>query len=216
MSKRMKENHEAGFTLVELLIAMVIASLVMAAVYSVYYTQQKSYIVQEEVAAMHQNLRAAMFFMEKEIRMAGCDPTGEAGAGILADSTANSIHFTEDVRGQNVGDPPDGNVRAAEEEDLEYYLNDVDGDGVKENIDEFLEKWEEKSTNFKDNPQKINNGLISNEYKKIFIEHNFVPELVNLKNKSEVGRGPQCQLGELQRSILPENGRASFAVRYVP
>ena len=55
----------------------------------------------------------------------------------------------------------------------------------KDKIDEFLEKWEEKYKNFKDNPQKINNGLISNECKQFFVKYNFVPELVNLKNKTE-------------------------------
>ncbi|MBN1907686.1 MAG: prepilin-type N-terminal cleavage/methylation domain-containing protein, partial [Deltaproteobacteria bacterium] len=66
-------NDTPGFTLVELLIAMAIAGVVMAGVYSAYSSQQRSYLAQEQVAAVQQNLRVAMYFMEREIRMAGCD-----------------------------------------------------------------------------------------------------------------------------------------------
>jgi type IV pilus assembly protein PilW len=91
-------SKKEGFTLSELLVAMVISAVVMAAIYSTYYSQQRSYLVQEQVAAMQQNLRAAMFYMEKEIRMAGCDPTRAADAGITT-ANADSISFTEDITG---------------------------------------------------------------------------------------------------------------------
>jgi type IV pilus assembly protein PilW len=87
-----------GFTLLELLIAMALSIIIMAAIYCTYYSQQKSYLVQEQVAAMQQNLRAATFFMEREIRMAGCDPTRHAGAGISI-ANATSISFSEDTDG---------------------------------------------------------------------------------------------------------------------
>ncbi|UCF72314.1 MAG: prepilin-type N-terminal cleavage/methylation domain-containing protein, partial [Deltaproteobacteria bacterium] len=65
-------HNRKAFTLAELLVAMVVVGVVMAAIVSTYYSQQKSYVAQEQVAAMQQNLRAAMFYMEREIRMAGC------------------------------------------------------------------------------------------------------------------------------------------------
>jgi len=68
-------NNKKAFTLIELLLALAISGVVMAGVYSAYYSQQKSYITQEQVAAMQQNLRAAMYIIQREIRMAGCDPT---------------------------------------------------------------------------------------------------------------------------------------------
>ncbi len=129
----MKDNNKKGFTLVELMIAMVISAIVMTSVYSVYSAQQRSYIVQEGVAAMHQNLRAAMYFMEREIRMAGCDPTGAANAGIQTDSTATLIHFTEDFRGKDTGDPPDGDT-GDPDEDISYFLADADGDGQVDDL----------------------------------------------------------------------------------
>jgi len=91
-------HRRDGFTLIELLVAMALAGIVMAAIYSTYYSQQKSFLVQEQLAAMEQNLRAAMFYMERDIRMAGCDPTRAAGAGITT-ADATSLRFTEDSDG---------------------------------------------------------------------------------------------------------------------
>jgi prepilin-type N-terminal cleavage/methylation domain-containing protein len=128
MSGTMRGKDVRGFTLIEILVAMVIAAIVMTSVYSVYYSQQRSYIIQEEVAAMHQNLRAAMSIMEREIRMAGCNPTGNASNVGFLDNQANRIQFTEDVRGKDPGDPPDGDTGDTDE-DISYYLTDADGDG---------------------------------------------------------------------------------------
>ena len=96
-----------GLTLIELMIAMTVFLLVLGGIYSTFQSQHKSYLMQEEVAAMQQNIRAAMFYMTREIRMAGCDPTGNAGAGIVT-ANANSLSFTEDVRGDADDSDPDG------------------------------------------------------------------------------------------------------------
>ena len=55
---------ERGFTMTELLVAMVISVIVMAGVYSSYYAQQRSFTTQQQVAAMQQNLRAAIEIMD--------------------------------------------------------------------------------------------------------------------------------------------------------
>ena len=98
-----------GFTLVEILVAIAIAGVVMAGIYSAYSSQQRSYIVQEQVAGMQQNLRASMDLMEREIRMAGYDPTGCAGAKIITADIAE-LQFRIDVNGDGdftkPGSPP--------------------------------------------------------------------------------------------------------------
>ena len=127
MPIKSQHKSEHGFTIVELIVALVIASIVMTAIYSVYTVQHKSYTTQEQVAAMHQNLRSAMYYMEREIRMAGCDPTGEAGAGIVT-ANLNLLRFTEDTRGEDDTDPPDGDT-GDPNEDITYSLADGDGDG---------------------------------------------------------------------------------------
>ncbi|MGA1843831.1 MAG: PilW family protein [bacterium] len=87
-----------GFTLVELLLALFISAVMAAAIFNFFIAQNKSYSVQDQVAEMQQNMRAAINLMVKEIRMAGYDPTGEAGAGIVA-AESRSITFTLDLDG---------------------------------------------------------------------------------------------------------------------
>jgi type IV pilus assembly protein PilW len=91
-------TSKRGYTIVELLVAIAISGIFMGAIYSAYTSQQRATLGQEQVSAMHRNLRSAMYFMEKEIRMAGCDPTGKAGAGITT-ASVNTISFTEDGDG---------------------------------------------------------------------------------------------------------------------
>lgn len=64
-------KNRNGVTLIELLIALVISALLIAALYRTFTDQQKTYIVQEQVVDMQQNVRAAINRMMREIRMAG-------------------------------------------------------------------------------------------------------------------------------------------------
>lgn len=121
MGIKLKKNSSQGVTIIELLVGMAVSLLALTAIYSTFQAQHKSYLMQQDVVAMQQNLRAAMFYMQREIRMAGCDPLGTAGAGIIAASDS-SINFSEDVRGDNVGDPPDGNLNDPNE-NITYSLS---------------------------------------------------------------------------------------------
>ena len=109
LGDKLTMKNQNGFTLTELLVALAISGVVMAGIYSAYYSQQKSYVTQEQVVAMQQNLRAAMYYMEREIRMAGCDPTGSAGANIMIANTAE-LQFRIDENGDggftNPSPPP--------------------------------------------------------------------------------------------------------------
>ena len=109
---------------------MAVAGIVMAGIYSAYYSQQKSFVVQDEVSEMQQNLRAAMFFMAREVRMAGCNPTGGADAKIVQKDDG-TIHFTMDLRGKDPDDPADGDT-SDPNEDITYTLADLDGNGIME------------------------------------------------------------------------------------
>ncbi len=60
-----------GVTLIELLIALVLSSILTAVLYRAFISQQKTYTVQDQVADMQQNVRIAMGQMTREIRMAG-------------------------------------------------------------------------------------------------------------------------------------------------
>ena len=125
-----------GFTLIELLVVVAISGIVMAAIYSAYYTAQKNAIVQEGTAVMRQNLRAGLDLMAREIRMAGYDPTGTANAGITT-AGSNSIAFADDLNGDHdTSDPGEQITYALSGNNL--VRNDGDGTGdhpVAENID---------------------------------------------------------------------------------
>jgi prepilin-type N-terminal cleavage/methylation domain-containing protein len=60
-----------GLTLIELLIALVLSSILIAGLYRVFISQQKTSTVQDQVADMQQNVRASIDQMTREIRMAG-------------------------------------------------------------------------------------------------------------------------------------------------
>ena len=85
---------------------------------------------------MQRNLRSGMHFMEREIRMACCDPTGKANAGIITanknsnflDGNGYILRFTEDIQGGTVGSAPDGDTLDPNE-DIAYTLRDYDSDG---------------------------------------------------------------------------------------
>jgi len=64
-------KNKKGVTLIELLIALIISALLIAGIYNTFIGQQKTYIVQEQVVDMQQNLRAGINKMMREIRMAG-------------------------------------------------------------------------------------------------------------------------------------------------
>ncbi len=142
-------KKESGFTLLELLIAMFLTVIVSTAIYMAYNSQHKSYTVQEQVSAMQQNLRAAMYFMQKDIRMAGCDPKKNASGGGAAGAeivTANvgEIEFTMDITGgesDGVDNDSDGEIDEAGEwyngqlgdagERVRFKLdNDANNDGI--------------------------------------------------------------------------------------
>lgn len=69
----MKDN---GFTLIELMVAMAMATVVSGVIYSAYTIQTTIYSEQEKAVEMQQNARAALMMLQKEIRMAGYNPDG--------------------------------------------------------------------------------------------------------------------------------------------
>jgi type IV pilus assembly protein PilW len=78
-------RNPKGFTLVELMVAIALAMVVMTMIYTAYRAQAASYRAQEGAVDMMQNARAAMFYMQRALRMSGFDPQRTAGAGFVAD-----------------------------------------------------------------------------------------------------------------------------------
>lgn len=122
---RTKNRGDGGFSLVELLIALSVGLILLSAMYGVFTTQNKTFKVQEQVAEMQQNARAAMDIMIREIRMAGHDPLGTAGAGIVT-AGSDSIVFTLDITSTYGADAADGDT-ADPNEYITYQLYTVSG-----------------------------------------------------------------------------------------
>ena len=89
------KSSRSGFSLVELMIAMVIAIVSLGAIYGVFASVQKTSTSNEVTARVMQSLRTSVDFMESDIRMAGLDRFGSAAAGIEV-ATATNLRFTAD------------------------------------------------------------------------------------------------------------------------
>jgi prepilin-type N-terminal cleavage/methylation domain-containing protein len=100
---RLPLRFTAGFTLVELLIAMAITAIALGAIYGVYISSNRSYKTQDRVVTVQQNVRASADFMIRAIRMAGLDPLAPAAdatdtnGGGIKEATATKIRFTADI-----------------------------------------------------------------------------------------------------------------------
>jgi prepilin-type N-terminal cleavage/methylation domain-containing protein len=70
MKGRISRIHK-GFTLIEFLIALVIMSILVAALYRTFIGQQKIYNIEDQVVDMQQNVRWSISQMVSKIRMAG-------------------------------------------------------------------------------------------------------------------------------------------------
>jgi type IV pilus assembly protein PilW len=61
----------AGFTLIELLVAIALGMVILAGLFRTFKVQHDSYVIQDQVSAMQQNLRAAMHLITRDLQMAG-------------------------------------------------------------------------------------------------------------------------------------------------
>lgn len=124
-----KNMDNRGHTLIELLIALSIASVMSAIIYMMFESQVRTQLTQLAIAELHQQGRAAMMLLEDEIRIAGADPTGYSKAGFVV-INPNEIHFTRDITGglgidgsgDNIDNDRDGQI----DENDEWYNGDID------------------------------------------------------------------------------------------
>lgn len=119
-----------GVTLIELLVAMSIFSFIVAGIISSKLEQQDQHISQLQAVEMQQSVRAVMFLIKREIRMAGYDPfMQDNGAGIIT-AQANNLFFS--IGAVDDGKDNDGDGQVDENQELEtisYAFLDPEGDG---------------------------------------------------------------------------------------
>lgn len=91
-------KNNRGMTLIEMLVAMSIFGIIIGGVCLAFREQLRSYYTQRELLDIQQNIRAAMYLIERELKLAGLDPTGHAGAG-FAVADAHTVRFSMDFTG---------------------------------------------------------------------------------------------------------------------
>ncbi len=96
MPGRQRKPHSGGFTLIELMAAILISGIILAGLYCVFHSQQMAFSAQEQVAEMNQNIRAALDLMSREIRLAGYKTSTSTMIGIVT-ATAASIQVLADL-----------------------------------------------------------------------------------------------------------------------
>lgn len=113
-----------GFTLVEIMIAVAIFGIISTAIYATYYNQQKIYLDQEQIAELQQNIRAAMFFIERDVRLMGYDPLERAGSASASSAIAKiaELRFAYDANG-------DGTIQ--NNEYIRYALKHMSDSGIE-------------------------------------------------------------------------------------
>ena len=65
--------NKKGITLIELLVALVIAAITLAGIYRVFISQTKTYAIQDQVVEVQQSVRSAMDIILRDLRMTGFD-----------------------------------------------------------------------------------------------------------------------------------------------
>lgn len=138
-------NNNQGFTLIELIIAMLICVILIAGIVSAFRSQETNQLTQEQVVEMQQNLRGALEIMSKELRMAGYDPDVKYGAGInragagtatdplifsmVAADDGKDNYILNSTNDDNLINPAAGVDEKGELKFIIYSLYDAYGDG---------------------------------------------------------------------------------------
>lgn len=111
---RFSRSGEGGFSMVEMLLVLAALSILFGAIYSGFERLNRSYTAENVKAAAQQSARIGVEMMVQDMRLAGLDPLGTAGAGIVQ-ATPTRLQFTAD--GNYDGDVEDGF------ENITYELN---------------------------------------------------------------------------------------------
>jgi len=96
MSPDLQRGGRAGFTLTELMIAVAILAVVVAAVMQSFVVQNRAYTVVDQVVEAQQNMRAVAWLIERDLRMSGfMVPEGAAVCAIDRTGGPDTLWVTD-------------------------------------------------------------------------------------------------------------------------
>ncbi len=155
-------KNNSGFSLIELMVTMAIATIILAGIYAAYQAQLRTHVTQQAVVDIQQNLRSSMYYIQRSLRMAGHNPEGlpadqvgflenftsfnspHASSGAATDGT--SIAFAFDVTGQHL-DSLDNDGDGQTDEDDERIADGTINETLENELNAFrlngntLESW---------------------------------------------------------------------------
>jgi len=105
-------RSSAGFSVVEMLLVLGAMAIMFGAIYSGFERLNRSYTAENVKAGTQQSARIGVEMMVQDIRLAGLNPLGTAGAGIVA-ATPTSLQFTADSNFDGDLDDPFENITYA-------------------------------------------------------------------------------------------------------
>jgi len=85
----------AGFSMVEMLLVLGAMAIMFGAIYSGFEHLNRAYAAENVKAGTQQSARIGVEMMVQDLRLAGLNPLGTAGAGVVA-ATPTSFQFTAD------------------------------------------------------------------------------------------------------------------------
>lgn len=100
MNGRHPQNPNRGFSLVELMVAMVISLILLGGVIKIYESSKQAYRAQDGQARLQENGRFAMYFLAKDIRMAGymgCNQLSQVNPNVIADNPPMTPLFSAET-----------------------------------------------------------------------------------------------------------------------
>ena len=104
-----------GFTVTELVLALAMMMMVMAAMVGLLISLNRSYTTQNVTAGVQQVTRAGINIMTRDIRRAGSNPLKINQIGIL-EASVDKFRFQHDANGN-------GTIESDQNEDIAYLLN---------------------------------------------------------------------------------------------
>ncbi len=131
MKKAFLKNNQHGFTLIELLIGLLAAAAITYATLSLYLTQHKQLLIQDEISDLQGNIRASTEMLASAIRKAGFNLPNPLSAIETHDTGPDTITVTFDsgalagVKSTNDVVDPYGEFRCANGDDISK-LNEGD------------------------------------------------------------------------------------------
>lgn len=136
MHSRFRRYGRLGFSIVELMVTLIMASVIIAGIYSFVSKTRKTAVVQRLRADTESIAQIAFFIIGRDIRRAGSNPAGAMGYSAGAEipiglASSDQIQIFADLNGNG---SIDSGADSEENITYQYVDDDTNPDGVKDRV----------------------------------------------------------------------------------